>query len=109
MTLQQPEIVKNSKGLVLRIKVKPRSKRSRVIAVKDGCIILEVQSPPVDEKANEAALRLIASFLGISFSCCELLSGKHCRDKRLLIRGISEDNFCDLWNTALNQQRNSCL
>lgn len=52
-------------AVVLRIKVKPRAKASALFQAADGTWIAKVKSPPVDGKANEELVGLVAK----TFKC----------------------------------------
>ena len=47
-------------AVVLRVKVKPRAKASELSQAADGTWIAKLKSPPVDGKANEELVRLVA-------------------------------------------------
>ncbi|HEX2649983.1 MAG TPA: DUF167 domain-containing protein [Burkholderiales bacterium] len=49
---------------VLQIKVKPRSKMSSLEQAADGTWIARLKSPPVDGKANEELIGLVAERFG---------------------------------------------
>jgi hypothetical protein len=46
--------------VTLQIKVKPRAKTSSLEQLKDGTWVARLKSPPVDGKANEELVMLIA-------------------------------------------------
>lgn len=46
--------------VMLRIKVKPRAKVSELYQAADGTWIARLKSPPVDGKANEELVALVA-------------------------------------------------
>ena len=45
---------------VIEVKVKPHAKASRLVELPDGTFLAEVKAPPVDGKANQELVRLIA-------------------------------------------------
>jgi uncharacterized protein (TIGR00251 family) len=45
---------------VIEVKVKPHAKVSRLVELSDGTFLAEVKAPPVDGKANQELVRLIA-------------------------------------------------
>jgi uncharacterized protein (TIGR00251 family) len=47
-------------GAVLRIKVKPSAKASSLVQAPDGTWVAKLKSPPVDGKANEELIALVA-------------------------------------------------
>jgi uncharacterized protein len=46
--------------VILQIKVKPRARDSRLMQVPDGTWLATLKSPPVDGKANEELVALVA-------------------------------------------------
>ena len=80
----------------IRVKLIPRSSRSR-IAGKDGeAYKVKVNSPPVDGKANKELISLISKTLGISKGSIEIISGKTSRIKLLRLRGIDKESVVAL-------------
>jgi uncharacterized protein (TIGR00251 family) len=53
-------------------------------------IAIRVTAPPVDGKANEALIRLVADRLGIARSRVRIIRGDTGRDKLLEIEGLEE-------------------
>ena len=51
---------------------------------------IRLQAPPVDGKANDALIQLLAARLGVPRTSLELLSGQSGRQKRMLIRGLTQ-------------------
>lgn len=47
-------------ALILQVKVKPRAKASELSQAADGTWIAKLKSPPVDGKANEELVGLVA-------------------------------------------------
>ena len=47
-------------AVILQVKVKPRAKVSELSQATDGTWIAKLKSPPVDGKANEELVRLVA-------------------------------------------------
>jgi uncharacterized protein len=52
-------------AVMLQVKVKPRAKVSELTQAADGTWIAKLKSPPVDGKANEELVRLVAE----TFQC----------------------------------------
>lgn len=46
--------------MILQVRVKPRAKASTLCQAADGTWIATLKSPPVDGKANEELIRLVA-------------------------------------------------
>jgi uncharacterized protein (TIGR00251 family) len=47
-------------GVVLQVKVKPRARVSELSQVADGTWVAKLKAPPVDGKANEELVALVA-------------------------------------------------
>ena len=59
-----------------------------MVGERDGRIVIRVTAPPVDGKANQALIRLIAKRAGIPPGSVELVRGQTARDKTIRIHGI---------------------
>jgi uncharacterized protein len=75
----------------LAIRVQPRAKRDEVAGERAGAVVIRVVAPPVDGKANEAAIRLIAARVGVPRSAVRIVRGEWARDKLVRIDGLSAD------------------
>ena len=47
-------------GVTLQIEVKPRARTSELAQMADGTWVARLKAPPVDGKANEELVRLVA-------------------------------------------------
>jgi uncharacterized protein len=74
---------------LLDIKVSPKSSRSMVILDQSSTIKVYLNSPPVDGRANEECIRLLAKAIGIPKSHIEIEKGASSRNKRIAITGLS--------------------
>ena len=70
---------------VIRVKVKPNARVSRLEQAKDGTWLAQVKSPPVDGKANDELLTLVATHFSRRRSQITLKSGGSGRLKRIEI------------------------
>ena len=66
---------------VLRVKVKPNSKRQLIREEPDGGFTVHLKSPPVDGKANRELIELLADQFGVSKSQVSVKSGISSRHK----------------------------
>jgi len=74
---------------VISVKVKPNSRASLLAQVEGGAWLAQVKSPPVDGKANEELLALVARYFGCRKSAVSLKSGASARTKLVRIEGPS--------------------
>jgi uncharacterized protein YggU (UPF0235/DUF167 family) len=64
----------------LTVTIKPRSREEKVVPAEGG-FILHVLEPPVENRANEAMIRLLSSHLGIPKSRISIVAGLKSRRK----------------------------
>ena len=74
-------------GLVIEIRVRPNSSRNKVggTAGDPPRLVVAVQAPAVDGKANAAVIKELASAFGLRPRDFVIVHGDLSRDKRLLI------------------------
>jgi len=75
---------------VIRVKVVPRSSRSRLVGCEDGIWKLKITSPPVDGQANKGVTAFLAKSLGIARRKLEIVSGEKSRLKSIRIEGLDQ-------------------
>lgn len=78
-------------SFLIEIRVRPNSSRNRVGgSVGDPPrLVVAVQAPAVDGKANQSVLKLLAETFGLRPRNFTIVYGELGRDKRLLVEGIS--------------------
>lgn len=74
-------------GLVLAVRVTPRSSRDRLGPGTDAHFAARLSAPPVEGAANAALIVLVASAFGVPKRAVTLLAGETARLKRLHIAG----------------------
>ena len=75
----------NARPALLRVRVKPRAKASVLEATDDGSFVAHLKAPPVDGKANEELIALVARHFGCSRHAVSIKSGASARTKLLKI------------------------
>lgn len=68
---------------IYSVRVKPGSSRDAVEEPALGEIVVRVRARPVDGKANDAVVRLLAEHWGVPRSCVVIKSGAASRIKRV--------------------------
>jgi uncharacterized protein (TIGR00251 family) len=76
-------------GVLIDIAVKPRSSREGVGPVKADRLVVAVNAPPVDGKANEAVIRVLAGTFGIPRSSVTIVRGDTGRKKTVRLAGLT--------------------
>lgn len=81
-----------------RIQLQPKASREAIVGEVDGILRLRVTAPPVEGRANEACLRLLAKALDLPVSRLHIAVGEHARVKTIRVAGAP----ADLLRAALN-------
>ncbi len=74
--------------LIINIKVEPRSSRSGIVGPYGDAIKVKLTSPPVEGKANNELIEVLAKNLGIAKKNVEIISGKSSKNKIVKLFGI---------------------
>ena len=75
--------------MILNVKVHPRAKRNSVEVSKEGTVTVRVTAAPEKDKANSAAVKLLASKLDVPKSSVLIVRGHTSRDKVIRVDGIT--------------------
>jgi uncharacterized protein (TIGR00251 family) len=70
---------------ILQVRVKPRAKVSELSQEADGTWTAKLKAPPVDGKANEELIALVAARFGCKKSAVEIKAGAAGRTKLVRI------------------------
>jgi hypothetical protein len=76
-------------GIVLTLKVIPRSSVNAVAGVQADALKLKITAPPVDSAANAEVVRFLAQVLDVPRSAVQLLRGATSRHKQVQVVGLS--------------------
>ncbi len=68
-----------------KVKVKPNSQQQKIAEQPDGSLIVHLKSPPVDGKANEELIKLLAENFDVPKSYIRIKSGLSSRQKLIEI------------------------
>ncbi len=77
--------VKQTNGSILQVKVKPNARENRLTESKDGVWVASIKALPVDGKANEALIELVATHFKVRRRQVSIATGSTSRLKRLFI------------------------
>lgn len=72
----------------LHIKVKPNSRQQTLQTAEDGSLVICLKSPPVDGKANDELIKLLAKEFKVPKSSVRIKSGQSSKQKLVEIDGI---------------------
>ena len=61
--------------MILQVRVKPRARTSELLQQADGAWLARLTSPPVDGRANEELIALVAGHFGCPRAAVSIKSG----------------------------------
>ncbi len=93
-------LVATRDGVVLSLHCQPGAKASRVVGLHDDRLKLQLQAPPLENRANEALVAWLADQLSLPRKQIEILTGHTNRQKRVLVRGTTLERVERLLTTA---------
>ena len=73
--------------VTLQVKVKPRARESALAQIADGTWVARLKSPPVDGKANEELVALVAAHFGVRKAAVTIKAGASGRTKLIQVLG----------------------
>ncbi|MGD0766286.1 MAG: DUF167 domain-containing protein, partial [Dehalococcoidia bacterium] len=76
---------------MLQVRVTPRAARDQIVGWQDDTLRVRVTAPPLEGRANEAVLRLLARALAVSPSRLRIVRGQTQRNKVVAVEGLSEE------------------
>lgn len=71
----------NIQKMKIRVNVKPNSKQQKIEESADGTLIIWLKSPPVDGKANQELIKVLAKKYGVAKSQITIESGLTSKNK----------------------------
>ena len=67
--------------MLVRVRVKPHARRQRIDVAEDGSLVVHVTSPPVEGRANQELIELLARHYNVSKSRVRIKAGASARNK----------------------------
>ncbi len=95
-------VKETEKGLVIQVRVLPRSSRCEVVGIQDGALKIKITSPPLEGKANDECVRFLADQLKIRKSQIEIIAGHKARKKTVAVSGLKKADFLSLLSPFLS-------
>lgn len=83
-------------GVVFRIRVVPRASRCEPAGIRDDALKLRIMAPPVEGKANEACIALLAELLGVKKAQVAIIAGHASRTKTVAVEGVKAKEIAAL-------------
>ena len=76
---------RDGERVMFTIRVTPRASATTVAGERDGVLLVRVTAPPVDGKANDAVVALLAKMLGMPRGEVQVVGGASSRTKRVSV------------------------
>jgi uncharacterized protein len=90
------EVTEKNGAVSFAVRVRPRASRDEIVGEYQDGLKIRLTAPPVDDRANEALRKLLASRLKVPLSAVRIASGERSRSKRVEITGITAARIRDL-------------
>lgn len=76
---------------VIRVRVQPRASRDEIVGWREDTLRLRVSAPPLEGRANDAVVELIARTAGVARSAVSVVAGERGRDKLVRVTGLTPE------------------
>jgi uncharacterized protein len=83
------QIAESQAGATVAVRAMPRAGRSAIAGVRDGRLLIRLQSAPADGAANAELVDVLARALQVPKRDLEIVSGGTARVKRVRVAGLS--------------------
>lgn len=90
-------------GVILSLKVQPRSSKNQLIGRHDGALKVKLTAPPVDGSANKCCCDFLAKILGVPVRDIEIIAGATSRRKRVLVKNLRISDVVECLGTGNNE------
>ena len=76
-------------GVTFAVKVHPRTKKNAITGELGDALKVSLTTPPVEGRANEACIELLAKLLKVPRSSVTIASGQSSRNKVIRVAGLT--------------------
>jgi uncharacterized protein (TIGR00251 family) len=84
-------IHKSDQGVSFAVKVHPRAKKNAIIGELGDALKVSLTTPPVEGRANEACIELLAKLLKVPRSSVTIAFGHSSRNKVIRVVGVTPE------------------
>ena len=90
------EISERDDLVVFAVRVTPRASRDAIEGVYRDALKVRLTAPPIEDRANEALRRLLATSLNVPVSAVRIVGGARSRNKRVAVAGVTRAQVVEL-------------
>jgi len=80
----------SQQNCILKVRVQPNAFRNQVVGYEEGTLRLRVTAPPIEGKANDGVIALLAKTLRVSKSSLMIVRGHASRNKTVAVDELTE-------------------
>ena len=77
----------------LKVRVIPNAKKNEFGGYREGELVLRLNAPAIEGKANKAAIEFVARYFGVARSAVLLAGGERSRHKIFKIVGLDDGDL----------------
>jgi len=82
------------------VQVQPRASRAAIEGEHGDALKIRLTAPPVDDRANQALVRLLAERLNVPRAAVRIVAGEKRRRKRVVVSGVKHEQVLALVSAA---------
>ena len=94
------EIAASPEGVTFYVQVQPRARRDAIEGEHADALKIRLTAPPVDDRANEALVQLLAERLNVPRAAVRIVAGEKSRRKRVVVTGVKREQVLELLAVA---------
>jgi uncharacterized protein (TIGR00251 family) len=79
--------------VIFAVRVQPRASKDEIAGEIAGAIKIRLQTPALEDRANEALIEFLAELLKTPKAAVRILHGERSRIKRVEIRGVTKQQI----------------
>ena len=87
------EFVEKTGSISFLVRVQPRASCDEFAGEFQNALKIRLTAPPVDDRANEALRKFLASRLNVPMTAVRIVAGERSRTKRVEISGVSPETI----------------
>ena len=77
----------------IKLRVIPNARKTEFGGYREGELVLRLSAPPVEGKANKAAVEFLSRYFGVARSAVSIVSGEKGRHKIFQIVGLESSDL----------------
>ena len=78
------------------VQVQPRASRDAIEGEHGDALKIRLTAPPVDDRANQALVQLLAERLNVPRAAVRIVAGEKSRRKRVIVAGVKREQVLAL-------------